>query len=206
MYNYGTTQGHTSIPTTSLNGALGMTHNPYLAQNLLGPIPALSQVVASQGINSIETLQMLMRIEAQLVLITSALQGRTLAGAQATEVNPIRLRESDTHIYCELFLAHLTVGDVEVEVNGNRIICRTLVPFMQINRWYSVTTMPRGFEFFALPDGRVEFSWTCPVSFVAKEIEASFREGFLCIAIPKTQVATTAQKVKVAKDASARVQ
>lgn len=232
MYNYGTTQGYQTLPTTS--------YNPYLAQHALNGIPAvhttIGQVAAGlntiggvQGINSFDAIQMLARIEAQLGFVTELLrlstsnvvaqqygqlngltqwqtQGRAIGGVQVADVNPIRLRESDSAIYCELFLATLTVGDVEVEVNGNRVICRTLVPFAQINRWYSVSTMPRGFEFFELPDGRVEFSWTCPVSFVAKDIEAAFREGFLCISIPKTHVATTAQKVKVAKEPIARVQ
>jgi HSP20 family molecular chaperone IbpA len=216
MYNFGQTHGQ-QIPTTSYNNVLGMTHNPYLMQTTLGALQGISQ--AAQGLNAIggnqaigtsfEATQILMRIEAQLALVTDllrvSLQGRNYNGVQA-EINPIRLRESDSAIYCELYLAQLTVGDVEVEVNGNRVICRTLVPFAQINRWYSVTSMPRGFEFFQLPDGRVEFAWTCPVSFNSKDIEASFREGFLCISIPKTHVATTAQKVKVAKESNARVQ
>ena len=217
MYNQSTVQGHGQIPTSSYNPAWGMTHNPYFPQATLGAIPAISQAIAGYntaaglGIGSVETLQMLSRIEAQLSLVTellrvSSLQGRNYSGVQTADVNPIRLRESDSVIYCELFLSTLSVGDVEVEVNGNRVICRTLVPFAQINRWYSVSTMPRGFEFFQLPDGRVELSWTCPVSFVAKDIEASFREGFLCISIPKAPVATTTQKVKVAKESSARVQ
>lgn len=212
MYNFGQVHGQqASIPT----------HNPYLLQTTLGALQGMTQ--AAHGLNTMNTIgagqpvigssyestQILMRIEAQLALVTEllrvSLQGRNYTGVQA-EINPIRLRESDSAIYCELYLAQLTVGDVEVEVNGNRVICRTLVPFAQINRWYSVTSMPRGFEFFQLPDGRVEFAWTCPVSFNAKDIEASFREGFLCISIPKTHVATTAQKVKVAKESNARVQ
>ena len=118
-----------------------------------------------------------------------------------TEGSPIRLRESDSHIFCEIYLPYLTIGDVEVDVNGNRITCRTRVPLMPQNRWAFVGgVLPRGIELFELPDGRIECSWLCPVPFNAKEVEASFRDGFLCVCVQKTETVGNRHSIKIAKE------
>lgn len=129
---------------------------------------------------------------------------RASNGFSTNEISPIRVRESDAHIYCDIFFPQLTLGDVEVEVAGNRIICRTRVPVAPISRWMPVTAqLPRAFDLFELPDGRVECSWICPVLFQAKEVEASFREGFLSICVTKAEV-TPKHIVKVAKESTTR--
>ena len=115
------------------------------------------------------------------------------------DVSPLRLRESDSHIFWELYLPQLNMGDVDVEVSGNRIICRTRVPVSPTNRWWITTHIPRGFELFELADGRVEFNWLATIAFQAKEVEATWREGFLCVCIPKTEVSPK-HTVKVVKD------
>jgi hypothetical protein len=119
---------------------------------------------------------------------------------------PVRMRETDSHIYCELYLPQLTVGDCEVEVAGNRILCRTRLPLMAARNWLQSAQMPRGFECFTLPDGRLEFCWVCPVAFQAKEVEACFRDNCLCICIPKVEAVATRQPVKVVAGEIARVQ
>jgi hypothetical protein len=58
------------------------------------------------------------------------------------------------------------------------------------DRFWNFSTTPRGFEIFEMPDGRVEFNWTVPVQFEAKEVEATWKEGFICICIPKCDAAT----------------
>lgn len=115
-----------------------------------------------------------------------------------TEASPIRFRESDTYLYSDFYLPFLNIGDIEVAVSGNRIIFHTLIPVAPMNRWFAQgTQLPRGFEFFELPDGRVEFSWLVPVPFVAKEVEATFREGYLSICLPKSEVTVLRQPVKI---------
>lgn len=119
----------------------------------------------------------------------------------------VRVRETEAHLFCEIFIPQLTAGDVEVEVSGNRIICRTRFPLAPIGRWFSPTIqMPRGFEFFELPDGRIECTWFCPVTFAAKDVEATVRDGFLSIFVPKTEMGATATRhtIKVAKDTTRR--
>ena len=113
--------------------------------------------------------------------------------------NPIRLRESDSHIFMDVYLPQLTMGDVDVEVSGNRIVCRTRVPVAMISRIWANSQIPRGFELYELADGRVEFSWIAPVAFQAKEVEATWREGYLCVCIPKAEVAPR-HNVKVVRE------
>lgn len=121
------------------------------------------------------------------------------------ETLPVRLRESDSHVYCDVFLPNLTVGDVEVDVTGNRITCRTRVPLAPNQRWaWNAITLPRGLDIYELPDGRIEYTWLCPVSFQAKEVEATFREGFLCICVPKSDAVSHRQPVKISKESVAR--
>ena len=110
-----------------------------------------------------------------------------------------RLRESDSLIFWEIFLPKLSLNDVDVEVSGNRIVCRTRVPLHATDRFWNFSTTQRGFEVYELPDGRAEFNWTVPVRFEAKEVEATFREGFLCICIPKCDHAER-QTVQVTKE------
>ena len=124
-------------------------------------------------------------------------------GAAQNEV--VRIRESDANLYCDIFLPHLTMGDVEVETNGNRIICRTRIPVSMNYRWtIAAGQLPRNFEIFEIPDGRVEYSWTCPVLFQGKDVEATFREGFLCICIPKAETSALKHTVKVVKEPTIR--
>lgn len=118
----------------------------------------------------------------------------------AASILPVKLRESDSHIYCDIYLPQLAIGDVEVEVSGNRIICRTRVPVAAFGRFLSATQLPRGLEVFELPDGRVEFNWLAHVSIIAKDVEATFREGFLCICIPKTEITAQRHTVKISKE------
>ena len=154
-----------------------------------------------------EMQQMISCMQTQLNLCTEYIRTDLARRSEASTVCPVRMRESDSHIYCELYLGQLSVGDVEVEVVGNRIICRARVPMMGSRNWLATAQLPRGFECFTLPDGRVELCWVCPVSFQAKEIEACFRDNCLCICIPKTEAATTRQSVKVvASETIARVQ
>jgi len=119
------------------------------------------------------------------------------------QVNPMKIRENDSHIFWDIFLPHLTMGDVDVEVSGNRIICRTRIPVSPASRWWASTQIPRGFELFELADGRVEFNWVAPIGIEAKQVEATWREGFLCVCIPKTEV-TPRQSVKIVKDSLSR--
>ena len=132
--------------------------------------------------------------------------GAGFGGGFQQESLPIRLRENDTHLFCEILLPQLTIGDVEVDVIGNRIVCRTRVPVMGgIGRWLSqFAQAPRGFEVFELNDGRVEFCWLAPVPFQAKEIEASFRDGFLCVCVPKAEATAARHSVKVVKETTGR--
>lgn len=116
----------------------------------------------------------------------------------------VRTRENDTHIILEVFLPHLSMGDVDVEINGNRIICRTRIPVNPAGRWWLNSQLPRGLELFELADGRVEFGWLVPVAFQAKEVEASWRDGFMCIYVPKADAATTRQTVAVVRDSKGR--
>lgn len=180
-------------------------------QNLWGSYPqmqSLSQMpYATVGGSPMDMQQMMSCMQTQLNLCTEYMRAdlarRSEAGSAAC---PVRMRESDSHIYCELYLGQLTIGDVECEVVGNRIICRTRVPMMSSRSWYQAQ-MPRGFECFTLPDGRLELCWVCPVSFQAKEIEACFRDNCLCICIPKTEAVATRQSVNVvANETIARVQ
>jgi HSP20 family molecular chaperone IbpA len=177
----------------------------------INPFQTTTQTPIAQnpwGVYGTDYTQLLSGIQSQLNLITEYIRADLNRRSEMTAPvqSPVRLRESDSHIYCELFLAQLTVGDVEVEVAGNRIICRTRIPFFAGKTWFTTATVPRGFEVFELPDGRIELSWVCPVAFQAKEIEASFREGALCISIPKSEAVVTRQTVKVAKEQIARVQ
>lgn len=127
------------------------------------------------------------------------------AGFMTSDVTPVRLRESDSQIYCDIYLPQLNIGDVEVETSGNRIVCRTRVPVAPISRWLpTMTQLPRGFECFELPDGRIEFSWLCHVPFQAKDVEATFRDGFLCICVTKVETTTNRHPIKVAKETSVR--
>lgn len=112
-----------------------------------------------------------------------------------------RLRESESLIFWEIFLPRLSMNDVDVEVSGNRIVCRTRVPLFPADRFWNFSNMPRGFEVFELPDGRAEFNWTVPVSFDAKEVEATWKEGYICICIPKSDV-TERSSVQVTKESS----
>jgi HSP20 family molecular chaperone IbpA len=118
----------------------------------------------------------------------------------------VRIRENDTHLFCDIFLPQLTVGDVDVEVSGNRIVCRTRIPVAPMGRWFQpMTQLPRGFEFFELPDGRVECSWLCPISFNPKEVEASFRDGFLSLIVIKAESANVVRHpIKVAREGGRR--
>jgi hypothetical protein len=116
----------------------------------------------------------------------------------------VRTRENDSHIILEVFLPHLSMGDVDVEISGNRIICRTRIPVNPAGRWWLNSQLPRGLELFELADGRVEFGWLVPVSFTAKEVEASWRDGFMCIYVPKADVAATRQTVAVVRDSKGR--
>jgi hypothetical protein len=131
--------------------------------------------------------------------IPGGLNGLGLHGIGGIEASPIRLRENDSHSFCEILLPNVTIGDVEVEVQGNRITCRTRVPVAPLTRWLQATQLPRGFELFELPDGRIEFCWVSTTPFIAKEVEASFKEGFLCICVPKTEVLPR-HNVKVVKE------
>ena len=94
----------------------------------------------------------------------------------------VRLRESETNLFCEIFLSNLTVGEIELETIGNRIVCRTRVPVaLNLRQLFTAGSLPRHFEVFEVPDGRLEFSWTCPVQFHGKDVEATYREGYICI-------------------------
>ena len=116
----------------------------------------------------------------------------------------VRTRENDTHIILEVFLPHLAMGDVDVEISGNRIICRTRIPVNPAGRWWLNSQLPRGLELFELADGRVEFGWLVPVAFQAKEVEASWRDGFMCIYVPKAEGVTARQSVQVVRDGKGR--
>ena len=172
-----------------------------------------------------ELTQWLARIEGQINLLTQTLQAHAITsnlqhapmfnGAFAPSAHahnttglnnsPIRLRESDTHIFCDIFLPQITMGDIEVEVSGNRILCRTRVPVPSFVRQFSsLWNAPRGFEFFELPDGRLECSWLCPVLFHAKDVEATFREGFISICVPKAEATTSRQTVKITQEKAGR--
>lgn len=164
-------------------------YNPYSMPNTLSP----------------ELLQWMTRMEAQVSFLTQRLslpqQAPASRWGQTMEATPVRLRESDTHMFCDLTMPQLAMGDIEVEVSGNRIICRTRVPAPAFTRGFGaqVTTI-RGFEFFELPDGRVECSWLCPVLFHAKDVEATYREGYVTICIPKIESATPRHMVKLTKE------
>jgi len=108
------------------------------------------------------------------------------------------LRESETHIFMEIYFPHLTMSDIDVEISGNRVICRTRVPVAHNDR-INLNAKPRGFDLFVLPDGRLEFIFVVPTSFVAKEVDAVWREGFISICIPKTAI-TKPQSVKVTEE------
>ena len=116
---------------------------PYSAPNTLPP----------------ELLQWMTRMESQVSFLTQRLSTQMPASrwGQTLETTPVRLRESDTHMFCDITMPQLAMGDIEVEVSGNRIICRTRVPAPAFTRGLGaqVTTI-RGFEFFELPDGRIE--------------------------------------------------
>jgi hypothetical protein len=116
----------------------------------------------------------------------------------------VRTRENDSHIILEVFLPHLSMGDVDVEISGNRIICRTRIPVNPAGRWWLNSQLPRGLELFELADGRVEFGWLVPVAFQAKEVEASWRDGFMCIYVPKVEATTARQQVQVVRDSKGR--
>lgn len=209
--------------------------NPFAYAHTAQPFPAMTghgynpyfSGTPSHGLNSAEVLSCFARVESQLSVLTEILRTQLGAnpsfnqygsvipmnrlsqnyGGGAGEVNPIRLREMDSHIFWELALPHLTVGDVEVEVSGNRIICRTRVPVAAQYTWGSMFNMqlPRGFDFFQLPDGRIEYVWTCPVSFNAKEVEATFRDGFLIISLTKLETTTAGRhSIKVVSEKTGR--
>jgi hypothetical protein len=124
-------------------------------------------------------------------------------GFHGSEINAMRLRESDSHIFWDIFLPSLNMGEVDVEVSGNRIICRTRVPVTPTARWWVTNPVSRGFELFELADGRVEFNWIAPVAFQAKDVEATWREGFLCLSIPKAEVSAR-HNVKIVKESLGR--
>lgn len=121
-----------------------------------------------------------------------------LFGATAW-TNVLRTRESDSHLFWDISLPNLTTGDIEVEVVGNRVVCRTRVPVRTNFRAFSTTELPRGFDVFELADGRVEFNWVIPVSFTAKAVEAICTERGIMICIPKAE-ANVRHSVKVTKE------
>lgn len=112
---------------------------------------------------------------------------------------PVRMRENDSHLFMDLYLPDLGIGDVDVEVAGARIICRTRIPVSPAARWWVSAGLPRGLECFELPDGRIEFTWNAPINFLPKEVEASWREGFLCICITRKENSQH-HSVKISKD------
>ena len=120
-------------------------------------------------------------------------------GFQQNEIQPMRVRENDSHIFWDLCLPHMSMGDVELEVSGNRVICRTRVPVAPQSRWWTLGSVPRNLELFELADGRVEFSWLIPTSFTAKDVEATWRDGYICVCIPKTD-AVAKQTVRIVKE------
>lgn len=129
--------------------------------------------------------------------------GTRANGIVNTEV--VRLRESETNLFCEIFLSHLTVGEIELETIGNRIVCRTRVPVAFHQRQlFTAGQLPRHFEVFEVPDGRLEFSWTCPVQFHGKDVEATYRDGYICICIPKIEAVAVKHTVKAVKDTGTR--
>ena len=108
---------------------------------------------------------------------------RTALGAQhgipavAGQINGLglasgRVRESDSHLFWEVAFPGLSMGDLDIEVTGNRVICRTRIPLRNQLRAVGQLELPRGLEIFELPDGRVELNWLVPVSFNGKEVEA----------------------------------
>jgi hypothetical protein len=140
--------------------------------------------------------EFILRGQNQNVGVGFGVAGRSVYGVN--EFSPIRLRESESAIFWELHLPQLTLGDIEVEIHGTRITCRTRVP-VALNRW-TLGQLPRGIEMFELNDGRLEFCWIATVPFTAKEVEASFRgEGFLSISIPKAEMGTR-HAVKVVRE------
>lgn len=161
---------------------------------------------------------LMMRIEelrAQVAGLTTLLQNQNLIqatgsiqplqfqsrGFHHSEAAPIRLRESDSTVFLELNLPQLALGDLDVEVHGTRVTCRTRIAIPQLGRWAQSNYLPRGFEVFELPDGRVEFCWLATVPFNAKDIEATFRDGYVSISIPKSEVIAK-HTVKVVREAA----
>lgn len=117
------------------------------------------------------------------------------------ETSSLRFRETETHFFADFALPYIGAGDLDIEVVGNRVILQTRVPVAPGNRYFAQTAqMPRGCEIFELPDGRIELSWLVPVPFNAKEVEASFREGYVSIVLPKSEVTALRQPVKFTKE------
>jgi hypothetical protein len=197
-------QGITNFTTPSHFSNLG---------HALHAAPAFGML--PHGNHSVEMSHLLCRIEevrAQLMGLTELVRmelmkrsshgefyGQHMGGSFMNQMNPMKIRENDSHIFWDIFLPNLTMGEVDVEVSGNRIICRTRVPVSPTSRWWATSQIPRGFELFELADGRVEFNWIAPISIEAKQVEATWREGFLCVCIPKTEVAPR-QTVKIVKE------
>jgi hypothetical protein len=74
-----------------------------------------------------------------------------------------------------------------------------------MNRWMPMMAqLPKGFEFFELPDGRIECAWLCHAPYEAKDVEVTFRDGFLCICVAKTEVSANRHQIKVAKESVGR--
>lgn len=115
------------------------------------------------------------------------------------EMSPIRIRETESYLCWEIPFQGLTLSDVEVEVIGNRIVCRTRAAIPPMQRFWNWSVLPSGIQVFELPDGRVECSCVVPVAFDAKEVEAVFKEGGIAIYVPKSG-ATERQNVRVGKD------
>jgi HSP20 family molecular chaperone IbpA len=107
-----------------------------------------------------------------------------------------RVRESDSHLFWEVAFPGLSMGDLDVEVSGNRVICRTRIPLRNQLRAVGQIELPRGLEIFELPDGRVELNWLVPVTFSGKEVEACWKDGWVQISIPKTEISHR-QSVKI---------
>lgn len=131
-------------------------------------------------------------------------QGLTSGNAGAIglsyEMSPIRIRETESYLCWEIPFQGLTLSDVEVEVIGNRIVCRTRNAIPPMQRFWNWSILPNGIQVFELPDGRVECSCFVPVAFDAKEVEAVFKESGIAIYVPKSGAAER-QNVRVGKDA-----
>lgn len=115
------------------------------------------------------------------------------------EHSPVQIRETESYICWQIPFQNLNLGDVEVEVLGNHIICRTKTVVQPAYRFWQWSILPQGVQFFDLPDGRVECSCIVPVAFESKEVEAVFKDGAILIYIPKTET-NQRQSVKIGKD------